>query len=512
MYLSSVPLGVGRDEWYATTRARMTLTLHNQLHPSLSISKGEALPSPVGRNVRIHGTVCAPCMRAVTDATFNSKTLDWGWKDFMERSELLRVDSGFVVDGKLMVSANVMVEEDNAAPALAPGGFSVGDEVVWYGPVRWSDDGNDHVERGMRGTVIGSKARAGFAHDFDLVVQFGSVGRSDQLADEHLVVAGAIWFDRPVSCPVEDVFEENGLLVGAELEGQSRVLVTGTAQSDGWRASKYHGHFVRNCSMREDVKRFHCGRCVYTCKETEAIIYFQVAETVPVWYLHLGDSWHSRLLELNAVESTASTPVGIANWKYLKRESNAKPYASFASKLQVTTGLRMFVANNATLSTAGRANVVFLAGSMPYDLHAQLRGVYRRLDWSPLSNGRYVYAHSSVDAPSSLSSLPAADASGYWMWSAAATDGSSTSCWYVGPRALIGSRKGLCISTCRTLGCVTSMSYHTRTKLHPRCSPILAQFAQHTAESFRPVLVPQAARRGHGAGPRVCDGRVEGVG
>ena len=34
------PLVVGRDEWHETTRAHMMLTLHNQLHPSRSISKG----------------------------------------------------------------------------------------------------------------------------------------------------------------------------------------------------------------------------------------------------------------------------------------------------------------------------------------------------------------------------------------------------------------------------------------------------------------------------------------
>ena len=111
-------------------------------------------------------------LRAVTDAIFSSKTLDWGWKDFVARSELLRVDSGFLVNGKLMVSANVTVEKDNAAPALTPSGFSVGDEVVWLGSVRWSDDGNDRVEMGMRGTVMGSKARVGF--DDDLVIQLGS--------------------------------------------------------------------------------------------------------------------------------------------------------------------------------------------------------------------------------------------------------------------------------------------------------------------------------------------------
>ena len=128
-------------------------------------------------------------MRAVTDFTFNSKTLDWGWKDFVARSELLRVDSGFLVNGKLMVSANVTVEKERV-PLLA-GGFSVGDEVVWNGPVR--SIGNDHVERGMRGTVLGSKARAGFAHDFDLVVQFGSVGRSEP-ADGYIVVDEARLF------------------------------------------------------------------------------------------------------------------------------------------------------------------------------------------------------------------------------------------------------------------------------------------------------------------------------
>merc|ERR1719424_2610285 len=39
IYLSSVPLGVGRDEWYATTRAHVQITVHNQLYPSLSISR-----------------------------------------------------------------------------------------------------------------------------------------------------------------------------------------------------------------------------------------------------------------------------------------------------------------------------------------------------------------------------------------------------------------------------------------------------------------------------------------
>ena len=508
IFLSSVPLGVGRDEWHATTRAHVTITVHNQLHPSLSISRGETSLSPPIPHAS-HSCVHPVCADAVSSVhTFDSKAPDWGWNGFVKRSKLFKFDSGFVVNGKLMVSANVTVEKDNAAPALTPGGFSVGDEVVWLGSVRWSDDGNDRVEMGMRGTVMGSKARAGFAND--VVVQFGSDRSSGQPAEEHVVVDKASSFGRPASCPAGDVFEENGLLVGAELAGLSEVLVTGTSQSDGWRASKYHGQYVRNCSMREDVKRFHCGRCVYTCKETGASIHFQVTDTTPVWYVLLGDSWRA-LREANAVESTASTPVGIANWVHAKRDSYGT-YGGSASDLQVTTAQLIQATNNATLSTAGRANVVLLAGSMPYDLHAQLRGAYRRLDWSPLSNGRYVYAHSSVDAPSSLSSLPAADASGYWMWSAAATDGSSKSCWYVGPRALTGSRKGLCISTCRTLGCVTSMSYHTRTKLHPRCSPILAQFAQHAAESFRPLLVPQAAHRGHGAGPRVCDGRVEGVG
>ena len=127
----------------------------------------------------------------------------------MARSELLRVDSGFLVNGKLMVSANVTVEKERSAPLLA-GGFRVGDEVVWNGPVR--SIGNDHVERGMRGTVCGSKARAGFAHDFDLVVQFGSVGRSEPGADGYIVVDEARLFDRPA------LFEENGLLVGAESE------------------------------------------------------------------------------------------------------------------------------------------------------------------------------------------------------------------------------------------------------------------------------------------------------
>ena len=426
----------------------------------------------------------------------------------VSKSFLSKSSSGFVVNGKLMISTNVTVEEDNAAPVLTPGGFSVGDEVVWNGSVR--SNGNGRVEKGMRGTVMGSKARAGF--NDDLVVQFGSL-RSDQPADEQLVVDEARWFDRPASCPEEDVFEENGLLVGAELAGHSQVLVTGTAQSNGWRASRYHGRYVRNCSMREDVKRFHCGRCLYTSKETGSSIHFQVDDssvTPTGWFLQSEGSQGT--LEFNTVASTASTPVDIANWIHVKRESMVMPFTSSAGNLQVTTVERIHATNNAILATAGRANVVLLEGSMPYELHAQLQGVYRRLDWSPLSNGRYVYAHSSVDTPSYLSSLPAADASGYWMWSAAATDGSSKSCWYVGPRALIGSRKGLCVSTCRTLGCVPSISYRTRTKLHPRCSPILAQFAQHAAESFRPVVVPQAARRGHGAGPRVRNGRVEGVG
>lgn len=42
IYLSSVPLGVGRDEWHATTRAHVQITVHNQLYPSLSISRGAA--------------------------------------------------------------------------------------------------------------------------------------------------------------------------------------------------------------------------------------------------------------------------------------------------------------------------------------------------------------------------------------------------------------------------------------------------------------------------------------
>ena len=46
IFLSSVPLGVGRDEWHATTRAHVTITVHNQLHPSLSISRGETSLSP----------------------------------------------------------------------------------------------------------------------------------------------------------------------------------------------------------------------------------------------------------------------------------------------------------------------------------------------------------------------------------------------------------------------------------------------------------------------------------
>ena len=257
---------------------------------------------------------------------------------------------------------------------------------------------------------------------------------------------------RPSSCPEEDVFQENGLLVGAELEGHSQVLVTGTPQSDGWRASKYHGQYDRNCSMREDVKRFHCGRCVYTCKESGASIYFQVTETDSFWYLVLkgshGVAFQGNLREAHAVKSTSSTPVDIANWKYIKRESALMPFTSSASNLQVTTVQELEVTNIATLSTAIGHQTVVLEGSMPYDLHAQLRGAYTRLTWMPLSNGRYVYAHGVASVLGALWALPPADASGYWMWSTAATDGSSKSCWYVGPRALIGSRKGLCLSTC----------------------------------------------------------------
>ena len=43
IYVSSVPLGVGRDKWHAsTTRAHVQITVHNQLNPSLSMSQGEA--------------------------------------------------------------------------------------------------------------------------------------------------------------------------------------------------------------------------------------------------------------------------------------------------------------------------------------------------------------------------------------------------------------------------------------------------------------------------------------
>ena len=443
-------------------------------------------------------------LRAVSSVlTFNSLSPEWGWKNIVEASQLSKShSSGFVVNGKLMISTNVTVEEDNAAPVLMPGGFSVGDEVVWNGPVR--SHGNGRVEKGMRGTVMGSKARVGF--DDDLVIQLGS--------DQQLIVDEARWFGHPASCPEEDVFEETGLLVGAELAGQTHVLVTGTAQSNGWRASRYHGEYVRNCSMREDVMRFHCGRCLYTCKETGSSIHFLVDDSSVMltgWFLRSEGSQGT--LEVNTVASTASTPVDIGNWIHVKRESMVMPFTSSAGSLQVTTVERIHATNNAILATAGGANVVLLEGSMPYDLHDHLRGAYTRLDWLPLSNGRYVYAHEVALARWSHLYPPPANASGHWMWSAAAPGGSSKSCWYVGPRALIGSRKGLCASACRTLGVVPSMSYRTCTKLHPRCDPILAQFAHHAAESFRPVVVLQVARRGHGASPRVRDDQhVEGVG
>ena len=435
-------------------------------HPSTMLC--HALPPVYHALPHASCSCCAPLLHAVSSVrTFNSKTPEWGWKEFMERSKLFALDNGFVVNGKLMISVNVTVEEDNAAPALTPGGFSVGEEVVWGGSDRCSDDGAGCVEKGFRGTVLGSASDR-------LVVRFWTVRGSGQPADERIVVDYAGWFVRPGSCPEEDVYEASGLLVDAKLVDQSHVLVTGTSESDGWHASLYHGHFVRNCSMSEDVKRVYCGRCTFVNKETGVSIYFHVNVRQPgarySWLMQEGGSLELVMSGSGYPGSTAPTPVDIANWIFVKRDSASRP----ATHLQVTTVQRIAVANNATLTTAGRATMFLLAGSMPYDLYARLLGTYTRLDWSPLSNERYVYAHMSSlslltlsaafsrargEAPLSeaplraLSALPAADASGYWMWSAAATGGSRKSCWYVGPRALIGSRTGLCASTCRTLGC-----------------------------------------------------------
>lgn len=85
--------------------------------------------------------VCVLCLRAATelDVTFDSSSrngkarIPKGWKSFLRRSELLKADSGFLVDGRLKISANVTVKTDKdvdsnvdravpsrSAPALKP--------------------------------------------------------------------------------------------------------------------------------------------------------------------------------------------------------------------------------------------------------------------------------------------------------------------------------------------------------------------------------------------------------
>ena len=68
----------------------------------------------------MHMRVCVLCLRAATelDVTFDSSSrngkarIPKGWKSFLRRSELLKVDSGFLVDGRLKISANVTVKTE----------------------------------------------------------------------------------------------------------------------------------------------------------------------------------------------------------------------------------------------------------------------------------------------------------------------------------------------------------------------------------------------------------------